>query len=410
MKRVFQFAMPFLQASLVKQIVVGLVLGIALGLTFPEAAKDVGLLGTLFTTALKGVAPMLVFVLVMSSIANQQIAGDVHIKPIIFLYLFGTFLAALIAVGASFAWPTALTLQTTDAAASTPGSILEVFRNLLLQAVDNPVHAIANGNYISILVWAIAMGVVLRHSHNSTREVLLDAARAVEFIVRLVIRFAPFGIFGIVSSTLATTGLEAFAGYLRLLAVLVGTMFFIALVVNPILVWWCIRRNPYPYTLLTLRESGVSAFFTRSSAANIPVNLEICRRLGIPESTYSISIPVGATVNMQGAAITITVLTLAGVHTLGMQVDIFSAIFLSFVAAICAAGASGVPGGSLMLIPLACGLFGIDQNTAMQVVAVGFIIGVIQDSCETGLNSSADALFTIAACKRAERLAGKTQG
>lgn len=409
MKRVFQFAMPFLQASLVKQIVVGLVLGIALGLTFPEAAKDVGLLGTLFTTALKGVAPILVFVLVMSSIANQQIAGEVHIKPIIFLYLLGTFLAALIAVGASFAWPTVLTLHTAGQAASTPGSILEVFRNLLLQAVDNPVHAIANGNYISILVWAIAMGVVLRHSHSATREVLLDAARAVEFIVRLVIRFAPFGIFGIVSSTLATTGLEAFAGYLQLLAVLVGTMFFIALVVNPILVWCCIRRNPYPYTLMTLRESGVSAFFTRSSAANIPVNLEICRRLGIPESTYSISIPVGATVNMQGAAITITVLTLAGVHTLGMPVDLFSAIFLSFVAAICAAGASGVPGGSLMLIPLACGLFGIDQNTAMQVVAVGFIIGVIQDSCETALNSSADALFTIAACKRAERLAGKTQ-
>lgn len=409
MKRVFQFAMPFLQASLVKQIVVGLVLGIALGLTFPEAAKDVGLLGTLFTTALKGVAPILVFVLVMSSIANQQIAGDVHIKPIVALYLLGTFLAALIAVGASFAWPTVLTLHAAGQAASTPGSILEVFRNLLLQAVDNPVHAIANGNYISILVWAIAMGVVLRHSHSSTREVLLDAALAVEFIVRLVIRFAPFGIFGIVSSTLATTGLEAFAGYLQLLAVLVGTMFFIALVVNPILVWWCIRRNPYPYTLMTLRESGVSAFFTRSSAANIPVNLEICRRLGIPESTYSISIPVGATVNMQGAAITITVLTLAGVHTLGMPVDLLSAIFLSFVAAICAAGASGVPGGSLMLIPLACGLFGIDQNTAMQVVAVGFIIGVIQDSCETALNSSADALFTIASCKRAERLAGKTQ-
>ena len=251
--------------------------------------------------------------------------------------------------------------------------------------------------------------MVLRHAHSSTREVLLDAARAVEFIVRLVIRFAPFGIFGLVASTLATTGLEAFAGYLKVLAVLVGTMFFIALVVNPFLVWLCIRRNPYPYTLMTLRESGVAAFFTRSSAANIPVNLEICRRLGLPEATYSISIPVGATVNMQGAAITITVLTLAGVHTLGMPVDVLSAIFLSFVAAICAAGASGVPGGSLMLIPLACGLFGIDQNTAMQVVAVGFIIGVVQDSCETALNSSADALFTIAACKRAERLEGKKE-
>ena len=406
MKRVFQFAMPFLQASLVKQIVVGLVLGIALGLTFPEVAKSVGLLGSLFVAALKGVAPILVFVLVMSSIANQQIAGDRHIKPIVVLYLLGTFAAALIAVGASFLWPTAIALSVTDQAVSAPSGIMEVFRNLLLQAVDNPVNAISKGNYISILVWAIAMGVVLRHAHSSTREVLLDAARAVEFIVRLVIRFAPFGIFGLVASTLATTGLEAFAGYLKVLAVLVGTMFFIALVVNPFLVWLCIRRNPYPYTLMTLRESGVAAFFTRSSAANIPVNLEICRRLGLPEATYSISIPVGATVNMQGAAITITVLTLAGVHTLGMPVDVLSAIFLSFVAALCAAGASGVPGGSLMLIPLACGLFGIDQNTAMQVVAVGFIIGVVQDSCETALNSSADALFTIAACKRAERLQG----
>lgn len=409
MKRVFQFAMPFLQASLVKQIVVGLVLGIALGLTFPEVAKSVGLLGSLFVAALKGVAPILVFVLVMSSIANQQIAGDRHIKPIVVLYLLGTFVAALIAVGASFLWPTSIALSVTDQAVSAPSGIMEVFRNLLLQAVDNPVNAISKGNYISILVWAISMGVVLRHAHSSTREVLLDAARAVEFIVRLVIRFAPFGIFGLVASTLATTGLEAFAGYLKVLAVLVGTMFFIALVVNPFLVWLCIRRNPYPYTLMTLRESGVAAFFTRSSAANIPVNLEICRRLGLPEATYSISIPVGATVNMQGAAITITVLTLAGVHTLGMPVDVLSAIFLSFVAAICAAGASGVPGGSLMLIPLACGLFGIDQNTAMQVVAVGFIIGVVQDSCETALNSSADALFTIAACKRAERLEGKKE-
>ena len=407
MKRVFKFAMPFLQASLVKQILIGLVLGVALSLVAPEAAKSVGLLGSIFVSALKGVAPILVFVLVMSSIANQQFEGQVHIKPIIVLYLLGTFLAALTAVGASFLWPTTLALAVTDQTVSAPSGIFEVFRNLLLQAVDNPVRALSNGNYISILVWALAMGVVLRQSHASTREVLLDAARAVEFIVRLVIRFAPFGIFGLVASTLAETGLAAFAGYVQLRAVLVGTMLLIAFVVNPFLVRCCIRRNPYPYTLMTLRESGVSAFFTRSSAANIPVNLEICRRLGLPEATYSISIPVGATINMQGAAITITVLTLAGVNTLGLPVDAFLAIFLSFVAALCAAGASGVPGGSLMLIPLACGLFGIAQNTAMQVVAVGFIIGVVQDSTETALNSSADALFTIAACKRAERLEGK---
>lgn len=267
MKRVFKFAMPFLQASLVKQILVGLILGMALGLTFPDAAKSVGFLGTVFVMALKGVAPILVFVLVMSSIANQSdiSQGNMHVKPIIVLYLVGTFLAAVIAVGASFLWPTEITLQAAQDTVATPGGIAEVFGNLILQAVDNPVHAIASGNYISILVWAIAMGAVLRQSHSSTREVLLDAAKTVEFIVRLVIRFAPFGIFGIVASTLATTGLEVFAGYLKLLAVLVGTMFFIALVVNPILVWLMIRRNPYPYTLMTLRESGVAAFFTRSS-------------------------------------------------------------------------------------------------------------------------------------------------
>lgn len=410
MKRVFQFAMPFLQASLVKQILVGLVLGIALGLTAPEAAKSVSFLGTVFVTALKGVAPILVFVLVMSSITNQSgisADGGLHVKPIIFMYLLGTLLASVIAVVASFIWPTPITLAAEGASATTPGGIAEVLGNLVLQAVDNPVRALANGNYISILVWAVAMGAVLRNAHSSTREVLLDAARAVEFIVTLVIRFAPVGIFGIVASTLATTGLEAFAGYLKLIAVLVGTMLFIALVVNPFMVWLCIRRNPFPYTLMTLRESGVAAFFTRSSAANIPVNLEICRRLNLPEATYSISIPIGATVNMQGAAITITVLTLAAAFSLNIEVDIATAVFMSFVSALCACGASGVPGGSLMLIPLACGLFGIDQNTAMQVVAVGFIIGVIQDSCETALNSSSDALFTIAACKRAERLEGK---
>ena len=286
MKRVFKFAMPFLQASLVKQILVGLILGMALGLTFPDAAKSVGFLGTVFVMALKGVAPILVFVLVMSSIANQSdiSQGNMHVKPIIVLYLVGTFLAAVIAVGASFLWPTEITLQAAQDTVATPGGIAEVFGNLILQAVDNPVHAIASGNYISILVWAIAMGAVLRQSHSSTREVLLDAAKTVEFIVRLVIRFAPFGIFGIVASTLATTGLEVFAGYLKLLAVLVGTMFFIALVVNPILVWLMIRRNPYPYTLMTLRESGVAAFFTRSSAAEFArINLfdfDSCRRYG----------------------------------------------------------------------------------------------------------------------------------
>ncbi|MDO5532413.1 serine/threonine transporter SstT [Sutterella sp.] len=405
MQRVFKFALPFLKGSLVRQIVIGLVLGTALGLTWPDAAADAGILGTLFVSALKGVAPVLVFMLVMSAIANQQVAGAVHMKPIIALYLFGTFLASMIAVAASLLFPSTLALQVTDAAVSAPGGIAEVVRNLLLQAVDNPVHALGNANYIGILVWAVAMGVVLRSAKEETREVLSDAASAVSFIVRIVIRFAPFGVFGIVASTIAETGFDAFAGYVKVLAVLVGTMAFLALVVNPFLVWLCTHENPYPLTLMTLRDSGVPAFFTRSSAANIPVNLGICRRLGLPESTFSISIPVGATINAQGAAITITVLTLAGVTTLGIPVDLFTAVLLSFATAVCAAGAAGVPGGSLMLIPLACGLFGVDQNAAMQVVAVGFIIGVIQDSCETALNSSTDVLFTAAACRRAERLA-----
>lgn len=404
MTRVFKFAMPFLQGSLVKQILVGLVLGIILGMAAPEAAKGAGFLGTIFVTALKGVAPILVFVLVMSSIANQRLGEDLHIKPILVLYMISTFGAAVLAVIASFIWPTQIALVADAESLAAPGGILEVFENLILNVVDNPVHAIATANYIGILAWAIAMGVVLRHGVPATREVLSDAAKGVEFVVRIVVRFAPIGIFGLVASTLATTGLEAMTGYFKLLAVLIGTMAAVALILNPFLVWLTIRANPFPYTWMTLRESGVAAFFTRSSAANIPVNLEICRRLDLPESTYSVSIPVGATVNMAGAAITITVLTLSAAFSQGVTVDIPTAIILSFIAAVCAAGASGVPGGSLMLIPLACGLFGIDQNTAMQVVAVGFIIGVLQDSCETALNSSSDALFTIAACKRAERL------
>lgn len=411
MKNVFKFAMPFLQASLVKQILVGLILGIIVAYAAPSAAVSLGFLGKVFVTALKAVAPILVFVLVMSSIANQNLeeGENAHIKPIIVLYLIGTFAAAVVAVIASFMFPTKLILATTEAV-SAPGAISEVLGNLILNVVDNPVRAIANGNYIGILAWAIAMGIVLRHGTDATREVLNDASKGVEFVVRLVIRFASVGIFGLVAETFATTGSSVFVGYVQLLAVLLGTMAFVALIINPLMVWIVTRENPFPVTFMTLRESGIPAFFTRSSAANIPVNLTICRRLNLPESTYSISIPIGATINMAGAAITITitVLTLSAAQTLGVPVDIPTAIFLSFVAALCACGASGVPGGSLMLIPLACGLFGIDQDLAMQVVAVGFIIGVLQDSAETALNSSSDALFTIAACRRAERLAKKS--
>lgn len=411
---VFRFAMPFLRASLIKQIMVGLVCGVILALVWPEAAASVGLLGKIFVTALKGVAPVLVFILVMSAIANQGEKSPVPeggesrtpIKTILTLYILSTFGAAIASVVLSFMFPTKITLTTSPEAMSAPGGISEVLSTLLLNVVDNPVHAISTGNYIGILAWALACGMVLRKSRKETRIVLTDATKAVEFVVQLVIRFAPIGIFGLVANTLATEGLAVLAGYAKLLTVLLGTMALVALVWNPLLVWLATRENPFPVTLMTLRESGVSAFFTRSSAANIPVNMAICHRLKLPESTYAVSIPVGSTVNMAGAAVTITVITLSAAHSLGVDVGIGSAIFLSFVASICAAGTSGVPGGSLMLIPLACGLFGIDQDTAMQVVAVGFIISVLQDSTETALNSSSDVLFTIAGLRASEKAMG----
>ena len=296
-------------------------------------------------------------------------------------------------------------LVTTEAQVSSPGGVLEVMRNMLLSVFDNPVNALLKGNYIGILAWATGLGVALRHASDSSRQFMADLSRGVEFVVSVVIRLAPLGIFGLVSSTVATTGIEVFEGYLQLLVVLLGCMLFVALVLNPFLVWCCIRKNPYPLTIATLRESGVMAFFTRSSAANIPVNMGMCRRLNLDEGTYSITIPLGATINMAGAAITITVLTLAAAHSLNIEVSFWTALILSFIASVCACGASGVPGGSLMLIPLACGLFGIDATVAMEVVAVGFIIGVLQDSAETALNSSSDVLFTAAACMRAERIA-----
>lgn len=410
LKKVFRFAMPFLQASLIKQILVGFVLGCIVGLAAPEFAHSAGFLGTVFVTALKGVAPVLVFVLVMSSIASRrELGAGVHIKPIIVIYLLANFCAALVAVALSFMLPSQINLISAESAVATPGGIGEVLRSLMLNLVDNPFHALANANYIGILAWSIAMGIVLRKGSPETHNVLQDASRAVEFIVSLVIRFAPFGIFGLVADLLATSGLSALVSYGHLLAVLVGAMLFVALVVNPFIVWFCTHDNPYPLTFMTLQKSGISAFFTRSSAANIPVNLAICKQLGLPEATYAVSIPVGATVNMGGAAVTITVLTLSAAYSLGITVDLPTALFLCVVSTVCAAGTSGVPGGSIMLIPLACGLFGIDANTAMQVVAVGFVIGVVQDSCETALNSSSDVLFTAAACKRAERIARENQ-
>lgn len=404
-KTLFHRAMPLiLGGSLVKQILVALVLGCIVAYVAPSVAVPLGFLGTIFISALKAVAPILVFVLVGAAIANHQTGNSSQMRPVIVIYLIGTFAASVTAVAASFLFPVQIDLVPGPASASAPGGIIEVLRNLVLSVVDNPVHALLNANYIGILAWAIGLGWAMRKAGESTRQVFNDVADSVEFIVRIVIRCAPLGIFGLVANTFAAEGFAPLITYAQVLLVLLGCMIFVALVINPIIVWFCTHKNPYPLTLMMLRESGVTAFFTRSSAANIPVNMNICRRLNLDESTYAVSIPLGATINMAGAAITITVLALAACHTLNIQVDVFTALLLSVVAALCACGAAGVPGGSLMLIPLACGLFGIDNTTAMQVVAVGFIIGVLQDSAETALNSSSDVLFTAAACLRAERL------
>ncbi|MGF6102549.1 serine/threonine transporter SstT [Enterobacter sp. A4] len=387
------------RGSLVKQILVGLVLGVALALISKSAAEATGLLGTLFVGALKAVAPVLVLTLVMASIANHQQGQKTNIRPILWMYLLGTFSAALTAVVVSFIFPSTLQLTTGATDITPPAGIVEVMHGLLMSIVANPIHALINANYIGILVWAVGLGFALRHSNDTTKNLVNDLSHAVTFIVTVVIRFAPIGIFGLVASTLATTGFGALWGYAQLLLVLIGCMAVVALVINPLLVFLQTRRNPYPLVLMCLRESGVTAFFTRSSAANIPVNMSLCEKLNLDRDTYSVSIPLGATVNMAGAAITITVLTLAAVHTLGIPVDLPTALLLSVVASLCACGASGVAGGSLLLIPLACNMFGIPNEIAMQVVAVGFIIGVLQDSCETAINSSTDVMFTAAVCQ-----------
>lgn len=384
------------QGSLVKQILVGLVLGILLALVSKPAAEATSLLGTLFVGALKAVAPVLVLMLVMASIANHRQGQRTNIRPILILYLFGTFSAALTAVILSFLFPSVLYLSSAASDVSPPSGIAEVLRGLPLSMIVNPVAALLNANYIGILTWAVGLGFALRHGNESTKNLVNDLSVAITFIVKVVIRCAPVGIFGLVSSTLATTGFDALWGYAQLLVVLISCMLLVALVINPLLVWWKIRRNPYPLVMTCVRESGVYAFFTRSSAANIPVNMALCEKLNLDRDTYSVSIPLGATVNMAGAAITITVLTLAAAHTLGVAIDLPTALLLSVVASLCACGASGVAGGSLLLIPLACNMFGISNDVAMQVVAVGFIIGVLQDSCETALNSSTDVLFTAA--------------
>lgn len=384
--------------SLVKQIVVALLLGFAFAYFSPENTANVKILGDFFVTALKSVAPILVFVLVLSAIAGHRAGEETNIKDILIMYLIGTFLAALTAVIFSFAAPTTLLLEGTEDASGAPQKLGTVLFSLVMKLVDNPISAIANGNYIGILAWAILLGLAFRQAEESTRKMLVNLSDAVSFVVRVVIKLAPLGIFGLVSSTLASTGFRAFfESYGQLLIVLLGAMVFVALIINPLLVFWKIKRNPYPLVFTCLRESGITAFFTRSSAANIPVNMNLCRKLGLDENTYSISIPLGATINMAGAAITITVMALAAAHTLHIEVSFIQALLLSLVASLSACGASGVAGGSLLLIPLACSLFNIDNEIAAQVIAVGVVIGVLQDSAETGLNSSTDVLFTAAA-------------
>jgi serine/threonine transporter len=383
--------------SLVKRIIVGMIIGIILAIVIPEQAKPVIILGSLFVGALKAIAPMLVLFLVMGAISQHRSGHQTNMKSVIVLYLAGTFLAGLIAVIASFMFPISLTLASGIENVTPPGGVVEVLKALLLNLVDNPIKALFNANYIGILSWAVLLGFGLKNAADSTKSMISNFSDALSQMVIWVINLAPLGIMGLVFDSIVTSGLASLLSYGKLLLLLVGCMVFVALVVNPIIVYICIRQNPFPLVFKCLKESGITAFFTRSSAANIPVNMKLCENLGLDKDTYSVSIPLGATINMAGASVTIAVLTLAAVHTLGIQVDLPTAFILSVLSAISACGASGVAGGSLLLIPLACSLFGIPADVAMQVVGVGFIVGVIQDSCETALNSSTDALFTAAA-------------
>ena len=394
--------------SLVKRIIVGLILGAALGTLLPQASV-IGILVTLFVNALKALAPLLVFFLVLHSLSQHKKGAKSNMSAVIVFYLIGTFLAALCAVVTSFLFPSTLILAE-QAEQAAPGGIADVLQNLLNSAVSNPISAIAEANYIGVLLWAVVFGLAMREAGEGTKTVLGDISNMLSSAIRWVISCAPFGILGLVYTTVSDTGFESFLNYGRLILVLVGCMLLVALVVNPIIVYLAIRKNPYPLVFRCLKDSGIMAFFTRSSAANIPVNMKLCEDLGLDKEKYSVSIPLGATINMAGAAITITILTLAAANTLGISVDFPTALLLSLVSSVAACGSSGVAGGSLLLIPMACSMFGISSDIAMQVVGIGFIIGVIQDSCETALNSSSDVLFTAAAEFRSRRKAGLDMG
>jgi serine/threonine transporter len=390
------FLKKLLNLNITIQIAIGIILAVILSLISQEWSSMSGIFGQLFVQSLKAVAPVLVLFLVISALANQTNYKDSKIQPIVMLYIFGTFSAAFLAVLMSKLFPINLYLNTIDSVIEAPKGINEVLRNLLYKIVDNPINAIMNSNFIGILVWGILVGIGVRNASQATKQTFNDITKIITDIVRMVIKLAPIGIFGLVSSSLAESGMDILSQYVRLILVLVSSMLIMALLINPFIVWLKTRRNPYPIVLIALKESGLTAFFTRSSAANIPVNLRLCEKLGFKKNIFAVSIPLGATINMGGAAITITILTLAATNTLGIHVDFFSALLLCIVSALSACGASGVAGGSLLLIPLSCGLFGISEEVAMQVVSVGFVISVLQDSTETALNSSTDVVFTSA--------------
>ena len=394
------------ETSLVLRIVIGLIIGLVLALVFPKA-QWISMFGTIFVGALKAVAPVLVFVLISSALCQSREKMGKQFITIIFLYLISTFIAAFVAVIASEIFPVTLSQLGSAVEESAPQSLGDVFSTLLQSIVANPVGAIVNGNYLGILFWSVIFGIAMKSASESSKNFLNDVSDAVTKMIRWVINFAPFGIMGLMYNAISTSGMSIFTDYGKLVLLLVGCMLVSALVINPIIAFICIHRNPYPLVFKCLKNSGITAFFTRSSAANIPVNLELCEDLGLNKEIYSVSIPLGATINMDGAAITITVMTLAAAHTQGIHVFLPVAALLSIMAALGAAGTSGVAGGSLLLIPMACSLFGISTDVAMQVVGVGFIVGVIQDSMETMINSSSDVLFTAVAEYRQKRLRGE---
>ena len=378
----------FKQLSLIKRIVIGIILGGLLGIFLPQWSF-IAIFGSLFVGALKAVAPLLVFVLIMASISKHQSTTQTYIKPIISLYLFTTLLAATIAVLASYLFPLTISLQEVSGSQEAPKALIDV-----LTTIQNPLQAMIEGNYLGVLFWSALIGFALRTRKNSVKEVIDEFSLAITGVVQLIIAMAPLGIAGLVFESVSSTGLAGLMQYGRLLLLLVGTMLIVDLVVYPLVAFVLIRQNPYPLVWFCLKESAIPAFFTRSSAANIPINMMLAKRIGLTKESYSISLPLGATINMGGAAITISIMTLTAVHTLGIDVPFSLTLILCVLSALSACGASGIAGGSLLLIPLACSLFGISNDIAMQVVGVGFIIGVVQDSVETAVNSSNDLFFT----------------